>query len=525
MSAAPANQVQLFLLGAGECLVDDVEVLSNSGANVVTNGGFASTMGWSFQGTQENSTIANGVLNLRATDRGDTANRVFANLTTTLTTGTTATLRARVKWLRGSPEFLIRLRGSWLEASGNILTTSALGTPGAPNSRVTANAAPAITEVTHRPILPGFGQPVTVFARISDLDGLGTIALQYRLDPSQVLANVAMTPVSSGWFSAQIPSQATGTIVAFRIAASDTPGAAAIFPNDAPARECLVRWGDPKPGGSLGAYRLWMTQATRDRWASRDKNSNSPLDVTFVYGGVRAIYNAGAKYSGSWAHTPNYSSPVGNACDYTLDFPADDRLLGETSAVLALPGTVGDDTTLQREQLIWWMARKLKMLALHRRFVRVFVNGQQRQQVLEDTQQLAGQFLAEWFPNDDGGRLHKSQDWVEFQDNAMSALGDVRATLGNFTTTGGIKKTARYRWQWAPRAMFWTMISQTFLPWSMPTIRPRFHSTKHRSRRLWMSVRGCARWRCNGSPATGIPTAGASAKTCMPTSRAWVAGR
>lgn len=452
MSAAPANQVQLLLLGAGECLVDDVEVIPNGGTNIVPNGGFATTTGWTFQGTHENSTISNGVLNLRATDRGDTANRVFANLTSTLATGTTATLRARVKWLRGSPEFLIRLRGSWLEASGNVLTTSAFGTPGAPNSRAIVNAAPAVTDVTHRPILPGFGQPVTVFARISDSDGLGTVTLQYRLDPAQVLANVAMTPVGAGCFSAQIPTQPTGTLVAFRIAATDSHGASGIFPNDAPARECLVRWGDPKPAGSLGAYRLWMTQATRDRWATRDKNSNSPLDVTFVYGGVRAIYNAGAKYSGSWAHTPNYSSPVGNACDYTLDFPADDRLLGETSAVLALPGTVGDDTTLQREQLIWWMARKLKMPALHRRFVRVFLNGQQRQQVLEDTQQPAGQFLAEWFPNDDAGRLHKSQDWVEFQDNAMSALGDVRATLGNFTTTGGMKKTARYRWLWAPRA-------------------------------------------------------------------------
>jgi hypothetical protein len=452
MSAAPANQVQLFLLGAGECLVDDVEVIPSGGSDVVPNGAFSTATGWTFQGSQENSTISGGVLNLRATDRGGTANRVFANLTSTLATGSTATIRARVKWLRGSPEFLIRLRGSWLEASGNVLTTSAFGTPGVPNSREIANAAPAITEVTHRPILPSFGQSVTVFVRVSDPDGVGTATLQYRIDPSPTLANVAMTSAGAGWFSAQIPAQATGTLVAFRIAATDTPGAAALFPNDAPARECLVRWGDPKPTGSLGAYRLWMTQATRDRWAARDKNSNAPLDITFVYGGVRAIYNAGAKYSGSWAHTGGYSSPVGNACDYTLDFPDDDRLLGETSAVVALPGTVGDDTTLQREQLAWWMARKLKMPALHRRFVRVFVNGQQRQQVLEDTQQPAGQFLAEWFPNDDGGRLHKSQDWVEFQDNAMSALGDVRATLGNFTTTGGVKKTGRYRWLWAPRA-------------------------------------------------------------------------
>ncbi len=451
MGAAPANQVQLFLLGAGECLVDDVEVIPNGGANRVTNGGFASATGWTFQGTQETSSVADGVLQLRATDRGDTANRVFSNLSSALASGSTATLRARVKWLRGSPEFLIRLRGSWLEASGNVLTTSAMGTPGAPNSRGIVNAAPAITEVTHRPVLPGFQQPVTVFARVSDPDGPAAVTLRYRLDPALTLTTVAMTPAGAGWFRAEIPAQSSGALAAFRVTATDGPGAAAVFPHDAPARECLVRWGDPKPAGSLGAYRLWMTQATRDRWAARDKNSNAPLDITFIYGGVRPIYNASAKYSGSWAHTGGYSGPAGSPCDYTLDFPDDDRLLGETSAILALPGTLGDDATLQREQLAWWMARKLGMPALHRRFVRVFVNGQQRQQVLEDTQQPPGAFLAEWFPDDDGGRLHKSQDWVEFQDNAMSALGDVRATLGNFTTTGGVKKTARYRWLWAPR--------------------------------------------------------------------------
>jgi len=34
-----------------------------------------------------------------------------------------------------------------------------------------------------------------------------------------------------------------------------------LFPNDAPARECLVRWGDPAQGGNFGTYRIWMTQA------------------------------------------------------------------------------------------------------------------------------------------------------------------------------------------------------------------------------------------------------------------------
>ena len=451
MSAAPANQLQFFLLGAGECLVDDVEVIPNGGSNILANGSFNSAAGWTFQGTQEASTVENGSLHLRSSDRGDTANRVFINLPTTLPTFSTATLRARVRWLRGASDFLIRLRGSWLEASGNILTTVALGSPGAPNSREIANAAPAITEVTHRPILPQYRQPVTVFARVSDPDGLANVALQYRIDPAPLLNTLPMNPAGAGWYTAEIPAKANGALVAFRVTATDGSGASALYPTDAPARESLVRWGDPVRSDTLGAYRLWMTKATADRWTVRDKNSNAPLDITFISGNSRVIYNAGAKYSGSWAHTPLYNGPTGNPSDYTLDFPSDDRFLDETSGILALPGTLGDDTTMQREQLIWWMARKLGMPALHRRFVRVYVNGQPRQQVLEDTQQPNGRFLAEWFPNDESGRLFKAQDWVEFQDNGQNAVGDLRATLGKFVTTGGVKKTARYRYLWAPR--------------------------------------------------------------------------
>jgi len=451
MAAAQANQLQIFLLGKGECLVDDVEVILN-GANLVANGAFtAGATGWTFQGSQETSTVENGELHLRATDRGDTANRVFTPLTTSIPAGSTATIRARVKWLHGSPEILLRFRGGWLEASGNILTTTALGTPGAPNSRALANAAPAINDVTHRPVLPAGGQPVFVYARVADPDGFTAPMLQYRVDPEPALTSVPMAPASGGYFSAQIPAQASGKIVAFRITATDTLGAAATFPDDAPARECLVRWGDRVPTDALGVYRMWMTKATADRWAAREKNSNAPLDITFVYGGHRVIYNASGQYSGSWAHTPGFSGPTGAPADYTLNFPDDDRFLDDTDSILALPGSVGDDPTLQREQLAWWIARKLKIPALHRRFVRLFVNGQQRQQVLEDTQQPGGDFLEEWFPNDDDGRLHKSQDWVEFHDNGMTALGDIRATLGKFTTTGGVKKVARYRFQWAPR--------------------------------------------------------------------------
>src|SRR5262249_33058642 len=124
-------------------------------------------------------------LHVRASGRGDTgANRVWAPLTTGLNGGSTATLRAKVRWLKGAPEVLLRLHGSWLEASTNILTTAALGTPGARNSRAQDNVGPTIVNVSHSPLLPAASQSVVVSAQVSDPDSLAKLQVKYRIDPT-----------------------------------------------------------------------------------------------------------------------------------------------------------------------------------------------------------------------------------------------------------------------------------------------------------------------------------------------------
>ena len=53
---ANADQLHLILLGEGECLVDNVEVIPSGGGNVVANSTFESgTSGWFFQGTHDES--------------------------------------------------------------------------------------------------------------------------------------------------------------------------------------------------------------------------------------------------------------------------------------------------------------------------------------------------------------------------------------------------------------------------------------------------------------------------------------
>ncbi|MBK8000334.1 MAG: lamin tail domain-containing protein [Verrucomicrobia bacterium] len=464
---ADAYQLHVTLLGAGEALIDNIEVIPAGGANVIANGTFESgTTGWVFQGNHNDSRLetAEGFgssrsLRMRTTGRGDAgANRIRTQLPSTLAPGTTVTLRAKVRWLKGNPNVLLRLRGNWLEAPGYVLTAKNLGSPGLPNSRGVANSGPAITDTRHEPALPNAAQSVLVTARVNDPDGISYLVVNYRVDPSTNYLTLPMTNNSAGIFSAVIPGQAAGATVAFFVQAADNfapPGFSA-FPSDAPLRECVIRWGDTTILGSLPTYRFWITATNVARWMSEEKMSNKPKDVTFIYGTNRVVYNAGAWFHGSPYHSPVYDSPTGTACDYDLNFPDDDLLLGESDINLFRPGNGGGDGQAQREIHAYWFGYQFGIPFLYHRPVFVFVNGQRRETVFHDAQQPNGDFVDQWFPDDANGDLHKIMLGFEFGDQAYGAsepgYAVVGANLARYTTTGGVKKQARYRATWPRRS-------------------------------------------------------------------------
>ena len=464
---ADANQLHITLLGAGEALVDNIEVIPAGGANLVANGTFDSgAAGWVFQGNHNQTSWesgegfgGNGSMHLRATGRGDSgSNRTRTQLPYTLSSGTVVTLRAKVRWLKGNPNILLRLRGNWLEAPGYILTARNLGTPGTANSRAVPNAGPAITDVRHDPPLPTANQPVLISARVNDPDGLAFLAVKYRIDPNSAYTTVPMTNNGAGVYSTVLPGQASGATAAFFIHAADnfSPPKTTAYPDDAPSRECIVRWGDTTILGTLGTYRMWLSQATIDKWVADERMSNDPKDITFIYGTNRVIYNAGGWFHGSPYHSPGYDSPVGNLCDYDLGFPADEKLLGETDINLFRPGNGGGDGTGQAEIHGYWFGGQFGVPFLYHRPVFVHVNGQLRSAVFHDAQQPNGDFINQWYPDDTNGDLHKVQLGFEFGDQAYGAnepgYAVVGANLGNYTTTGGVKKQARYRATWPLRS-------------------------------------------------------------------------
>ncbi|HYE30176.1 MAG TPA: lamin tail domain-containing protein [Methylomirabilota bacterium] len=462
-----ADQLQVLLQGRGDALIDNVEVISG-GANRIDNSTFESgALGWTAQGTQSRSTLAAGqgfgggnAYQITAVERGDNqVNRVRTPLTIPLAPGSVATIRAKVRWVQGARDMLFRIRGNYIEAPVRMQLPSNLGTPGLPNSRAVANAAPAIANVTHFPVLPS-NEPVYVTAQVTDPDGVQTVRLSYQSDSATSQSSTPMSDnglngdkaAGDGVYTAQIPNQASGTVVRFRVTATDARGATTpVGPLTA-----LIRFGEPRMSGTLGSYRVWMTQATLAQWNSRHKLDNSPNNVTFVYNDERVIYNVDLLYAGSPYIAPGYSGPTSGLAGYTGGFPEDQPFLGTTDLVLDWPGR---DNTALAEHAAYWMADQIGLENNYRRYIRLSVNGvteTQRGSIYEDVEQPGREVMQKWYPEDSEGEIFKIDRWFEFSDTG-STIADPMPTLQNFTTTdletgAQIKKRARYRWNWMPRS-------------------------------------------------------------------------
>ncbi|OGV42537.1 MAG: hypothetical protein A2X46_04530 [Lentisphaerae bacterium GWF2_57_35] len=455
---APIDELHLLMLGAGECLVDNVEAV-RYGVNYVVNGTFESGLsGWTIQGNHVRSGLTNSgyagsySLRVRASGGGDTgANRIKTVLSSYFYPGNTGILRARARWLRGSPLLLLRLKGNYLEAEGSLPVPKNLGTPGQANSRRVTNAGPAIWDVAHSPILPAVGQPVTVTARVHDPNGINYVRVKFRLDPFTSTSTVAMAHIGGGVYRGVIPGQAEGQLAAFHIEARDAHASLVIarFPADASARECLVRWGDSAVTSELGTYRFWLTQANVDEWTNRERHSDQYLDATFVYGNERVIYNAAIRWRGSPFVRPSLLDPMDyeSRGAYRVQFPDDDRLLGVDELNLDTLEQY-KDATLQRERTCFMMAEQLGLPFSYQRYVFVYLNGIQHPFAYADTHHVESDYLSTWYPDRDGGELFKVDDWFEFNSFNANDFASENADLGVYATTGGLKKKARYRWCW-----------------------------------------------------------------------------
>ena len=463
------DDFQLFLQGAGECLIDDVAFIDENGQNFITNGGFDDDRAnWFFQGTHDESFVetlgendAEMVLHLNATARGDNgANRVrFRFRRPFIQPRTVATIRARVRWLRGHSEILLRPKGNYMELAGTIPVPRNLGSPGLENGQRVENAGPVIFDVAHFPVLPMSGESVLITARAEDSHGLASVSLNYRLDPEELILERPMRDdgtegdrvAGDGIYSVLVEGRAHGEVLAFAVGATDAAerASSARFPSGALSRECLITFGEQQPFGNFGTYRIWLADETVREWTRRLKLHNGDLDATFVYGNQRVVYNAGALYSGSPFVSPGYTGPTGALCGYVLHLPEDDQVLGANDFVLDWPIR---DPSLQLEQVAFWMAEQMDVPYLRRRNINLYVNGSKRGRLYEDIQQPSRDVAEQFYPESSGGDLYKIEDWFEFSAGA-TRISNVDANLLNYVDAEGQKFVPRYRYNWRKRAV------------------------------------------------------------------------
>ena len=142
--------------------------------NLIANSTFETdATGWTAEGTEESS--------LETTEGFNSARAITCARWIVVTTRLTVCARlwsvrwprhdecdnsSSVRWLKGHPEVLFRLRGNWLECAAEMAMPSNLGTPGAQTAAFSPMRLPAIVGVQHSPVLPAANQPIVVSAQV-----------------------------------------------------------------------------------------------------------------------------------------------------------------------------------------------------------------------------------------------------------------------------------------------------------------------------------------------------------------------
>lgn len=348
------NDFVLGLLGAGECLVDDLAVVESPGGTpvaLVGNGGFENGLsGWRLPGTHRHSRVIadpdnpdNHVLHLVATGPQE---HMHNHIETTLLNGRTVAngreyeVSYRARWLAGNNRLNTRLYFNRVARTALLEMPARNGTPGARNSRFTANLGPTFSALRHTPLVPNPGVPVIVSVVAQDPQGIASATLWWSANGGS-WRNAPLSTLEGRTFAAQIPGQAAGTVVQFFVRAVDGLDAVAAYPPDGSDSGALYVVNDGQFEARRGHnLRLLLTPANRDLLhAFTNVMSNAELPATVIYDERRAYYDVGLRLKGS--QRGRYSD---TRVSFHLAFQPDDLFRDVHPVMLIDRSGAGDST-------------------------------------------------------------------------------------------------------------------------------------------------------------------------------------
>ncbi|OQB94070.1 MAG: CotH protein [Verrucomicrobia bacterium ADurb.Bin118] len=364
------NEFVLGLLEAGECLIDDLQVIespSTAPVALLQNGTFETGLNaWRALGNHSASQVivdpdnpGNHVLHLKAT--GPTGH-LHNHLETTYAGGKEVVegreyeISFRAKWLAGNNRLNTRLYFNRVAKTTVLPLPVRRGTPGAPNSTRVPNLGPTFDAFHHYPVIPAPNQSAEVRVNVSDPQGVTNVNLHWSTNGAawhhtpMMLAGFASTPGYAG-YSGAIPGQPAGTLVQFYVQAQDGLGASATFPFRGTNSRALYRVDDGLPVMTqLHRVRLLMTPADVHRLhAPTNVMSNDLMGLTVVYDENEVFYDVGVHLQGS-ERGRNSSGRVG----FTVRFHEDQLFRGtQRSLVIDRSGGYSGLGGRHDEILLW----------------------------------------------------------------------------------------------------------------------------------------------------------------------------
>ena len=450
-AGANHSEFQFMLLGPGECLIDDVKLVTMSGKVISSDGSLGGGgVGWDGMGTHQTSGVVefddNGktrkVFKIRATGRGGPRyNFVTVKVRGQLKPGKKYGLQFKAKWLRGSSELLTRTFGHGVAHCHRLKVPERLGTPGKKNSRTRPGPIVGIPEQT--PVAPSVDDPVRLRVRVDGAKPTSKVTIRYRADGQESWKQAAgvrdsgVYETGTEFWNATIPAMPAG-IVEYVVEAESAGGERGSYPLD-PERAAPLYLVGLETHESLPSYSILMTQKNRDhlRTLAQDPNitlhDNTLIPVSLVYGDSRIIHDVAIRWRGS-----PYSRP--SSFNWRLRF-GEDTLDGRRS--VNLDGQTQDAQTLQHEKLVHWLLTRIDAPSVRHRYVWVDFFGRESQ-IFEHTEKIDGDFLARWFPGKGRGHLHKVNQHFEFVEGRMVQ------TMARLEYRG--KNPEEYRWHFEPRA-------------------------------------------------------------------------
>ncbi len=309
------------LLDRGEVLIDDISVVENpdgAATQMITNGNFQNgTTGWRFLGNHRHASIVNDPQNagnqvLFLSARGATEH-MHNHVETTLASGRAVTnglvyeISYRARWLNGINRLNTRLYFNRCAKTTELTRTDEPGTPGAVNSTMQSNIGPALSRMTHSPVVPAANQAVTISVAAADPDGVAALTLHYAVNGGS-FSSTAMSLNGTGLYVATIPAQPASSIVRFYISATDsaTPAATSFFPATGASSHALYQVNDDL-ASTNGLHNLRIIMAPADEallYQTNNLMSNERLGCTVIYDEKEIYYNVGVRLKSSQRGRP-----------------------------------------------------------------------------------------------------------------------------------------------------------------------------------------------------------------------------